>query len=95
MKIHQVGADLCHADGQTDMMNLIVNFRDFSKAPNKTYLRESNFSHSLNFFVTRFGSLFPHSYYGHSFPLFIPNSVNLPTDLTSVFHRSLFFRRSL
>jgi len=46
MKIRLVGADLCHADGQTDMLNLIVNFRDFSTVPNKAYLLESNFSHS-------------------------------------------------
>ena len=39
MKIHPVGAKLFHADRrtdrQTDMMKLIVAFRDFAKASNK------------------------------------------------------------
>jgi len=35
MKILQVGAELVHADGQTDMTKLIVAFRNFSNAPNK------------------------------------------------------------
>jgi hypothetical protein len=29
MKIHLVGAELFHTDGQTDMMKLIVVFRNF------------------------------------------------------------------
>jgi hypothetical protein len=28
-----VGVELFHADGQTDMMNLIVAFRNFANAP--------------------------------------------------------------
>jgi len=32
MKIRPVGEELFHADGQTDMMNLIVTFRYFEKA---------------------------------------------------------------
>jgi hypothetical protein len=44
MKIRQVEVELLHADGrtdgQTDMMTLIVAFRNFAKAPNtgNTYL---------------------------------------------------------
>jgi len=33
MKIRPVGAELFHADGQTDMTKLIVVFLNFSKAP--------------------------------------------------------------
>jgi hypothetical protein len=33
MKIHLAGAELFHADGQTDMMRLIVAFRNFAIAP--------------------------------------------------------------
>jgi hypothetical protein len=31
--IRQVGAELFHSDGQTDMAKLIAPFRDFEKAP--------------------------------------------------------------
>jgi hypothetical protein len=34
MKIRSVGAELFHANGQTDMTKLIVAFRDFANAPN-------------------------------------------------------------
>ena len=34
MKLRPVGAEL-HADGQTDMMKLIVAFRNFANAPEK------------------------------------------------------------
>jgi hypothetical protein len=34
MKIRPVGAELLHADGQTDMTKLIVAFRNFANAPN-------------------------------------------------------------
>jgi hypothetical protein len=34
MKIPQLGAELIHADGQTDMTNLIIAFHKFAKAPN-------------------------------------------------------------
>ena len=33
MKIRPVGAELFHADGQTDMMKLIVAFHSFVKRP--------------------------------------------------------------
>ena len=33
MKIRQVGADLFHADGRTDMTKLIVASRNFANAP--------------------------------------------------------------
>ena len=33
MEIHPVGAEVFHADGRTDMMNLIFAFRKFAKAP--------------------------------------------------------------
>jgi len=35
MKICPVGADLFHADGQTDMTRLKVVFRNFANAPKK------------------------------------------------------------
>jgi len=35
-----VGAELFHADGQTDMKNLIVAFRNFMKAPNNFKIGE-------------------------------------------------------
>jgi len=33
MKIRPVGAELFHADGQTDMINLIEAFRNFANVP--------------------------------------------------------------
>ena len=33
MKIHPVGGELSHADGQTEMTKLIVTFRNFTNAP--------------------------------------------------------------
>jgi len=33
MKIRPVGAQLFHGDGQTDMTNLTVTFRNFANAP--------------------------------------------------------------
>jgi hypothetical protein len=38
MKIRPVGAEWFHADGQTDLMKLIVAFRNFSNAPKKVKL---------------------------------------------------------
>jgi len=35
MKNCSVGAELFHADKQTDMMKFVVNFRNFSYAPKK------------------------------------------------------------
>jgi len=34
MKIDLVGTKLFHADGQTDMLKLIVEFRNFVNGPN-------------------------------------------------------------
>ena len=36
MKIRPMGAELFHADGQIDMTNLFVTFRNFANVPNKT-----------------------------------------------------------
>ena len=36
MKIRPMGVELFHADGQTDMTQLIVAFRNFAKAPANT-----------------------------------------------------------
>ena len=33
MKIRPVGAEMFHADGQMDMMKLMVALRDFANAP--------------------------------------------------------------
>jgi hypothetical protein len=33
MKIRLVGAELFHADGQTEMTKLIIAFRNFANAP--------------------------------------------------------------
>jgi len=35
MKIRPVGAELFHADGQTDMRKLLVAFHNFANTPNK------------------------------------------------------------
>jgi hypothetical protein len=35
MKIRPMGAELLHADGQTDMTKLLDTFRNFAKAPKK------------------------------------------------------------
>ena len=37
-KIRPVGAEMCHADGQTDMTKLIIAFRNFAKAPKNGYM---------------------------------------------------------
>ena len=37
MKIRPVVAQLFHAEGRTDMTKLIVAFRNFAKATNKTF----------------------------------------------------------
>jgi len=39
MKIRPVGAEVFHADGQTDMMKLIVALRRFVNAPKKAVLK--------------------------------------------------------
>jgi len=33
MKIHLVGAEVFHADGQTDMTTVAINFLNFANAP--------------------------------------------------------------
>ena len=38
MKIRSVGAEMFHADGQTDMTKLIVAFRTFANAPKNVTL---------------------------------------------------------
>jgi hypothetical protein len=35
MKIHLVGAELFHADGKTDMTNLLIAFRNFANVAKK------------------------------------------------------------
>jgi len=41
MKIHQVGAELFHADGQTDVTKpIVVAFRNFAKAPKTTVIKD-------------------------------------------------------
>jgi hypothetical protein len=38
MKIRPVVAELFHADGQTDMMNLIAAFRNFANASKNVFV---------------------------------------------------------
>jgi hypothetical protein len=38
MKIRPLGAELFHADGQTDMTKLLHTFRNFANAPKKTHI---------------------------------------------------------
>jgi len=44
MKIRPVGAELLHADGQTDMTYLTVAYRNFAKAYKKGELMKRQFS---------------------------------------------------
>ena len=44
MKIRPVGAELFHADGQTDVAKVIVTFRNFANAP------RNDSSNRINFF---------------------------------------------
>jgi hypothetical protein len=52
-KIRPVGAELFHADGQTDMTKLIVAFRKFAKAPKMIHYTYKIFNlfDDLNLFV--------------------------------------------
>ena len=50
MKIRPVGAELFHADGRTDMTNLIITFRNFASAPKNRKRCET--TTSPNLFVT-------------------------------------------
>jgi len=54
MKIPTVGTEFSHADGRTDITNLIVVFRCFSKAPKKTLLYRVFFIrfNNIKFMVT-------------------------------------------
>jgi hypothetical protein len=47
MKISPVGAELSHAEGQTDMTKLIVAYRNFSKAPINLCIIDSDIVKSL------------------------------------------------
>jgi hypothetical protein len=38
MKIHQLGAKLFQADGQTDVIELLVAFRNYANAPTNGHL---------------------------------------------------------
>jgi hypothetical protein len=42
MKIRPVGAELFHANGQRDMTQLIVAFRNFVNAPKNSYSTYTN-----------------------------------------------------
>jgi hypothetical protein len=39
MKIHPVGAELFHADGQMDITKLIVALRNFASAPKNKWIK--------------------------------------------------------
>ena len=39
MKIHRVGAEIFHADRQTDMTKLIVAFQNFAISPKNVYIK--------------------------------------------------------
>jgi len=41
VKIRAVGAELFHADRQTDRHELIVTFRNFANAPKNTYVHHA------------------------------------------------------
>jgi hypothetical protein len=47
MKIRPVGAELFHADGQTDTTKLIFAFRNFANAPKKACAKECLSFHSV------------------------------------------------
>ena len=61
MKIRQVGTELFHADGRTDMTKLIVAFRNFACSYNKK-IKVKNLQNNLLPFGV-FISLFPESRY--------------------------------
>ena len=42
MKHHPVTAELFHADGQTDVMKLIVAFRNFAYAPENKHEKQED-----------------------------------------------------
>jgi hypothetical protein len=49
MKIRPVGAELFHADGRTDMPQLIVAFRKLAEAPKMTLLLETDITVLFDF----------------------------------------------
>jgi hypothetical protein len=55
MKIRAVGAELFHADRQTDKMKMTVSFGHFAKAPknnpDKSYSPLTPFTHPTNFSI--------------------------------------------
>ena len=46
MKIRPMGAELFHADGQTDMTKLIVAFRNFANASKSEHLTKVSVIHA-------------------------------------------------
>jgi hypothetical protein len=56
MKTTPVGAELLHADRQTDITKLIVAFHNFSGAPTNLYMvtkADENIQSFANYFVTQ------------------------------------------
>jgi hypothetical protein len=53
MKMSQVGAELFHADGQTDMTQPIVAIRNSTKAPNNNNKKRALFQLSLSTAVVK------------------------------------------
>jgi hypothetical protein len=51
MNIHPVGAELLHADGQTDMTKLVVAFRNFVTAPKNGHMFQPCFFLSLSGYI--------------------------------------------
>ena len=47
MKIRPVGAELFHADGQTDMTKLTVAFRNLRMGPKNVRIQSSNLHRSI------------------------------------------------
>ena len=43
MKIHPVGVELFHADGQADMTKVIIAFRNIAKAPNSMNIENNRY----------------------------------------------------
>ena len=50
MKIRPVGAKLFHADGRTDMMKLIIVFRNFADAPKNYWPLKVSYSDYLQLY---------------------------------------------
>jgi len=71
MKIRPVGAELFHAYGQTDMVQLIVAFRYFANAPNNAaYSPPSSVKHNPLGQYSSWGYYPIISHIGHVFLLF-------------------------